>query len=202
MSRNELYESLRSLYALYGAPWDEVNLFGVRNPADQKLDVFNDWLGIADREGNVRVFKGTTDPGKSATRDTAGGAAHLCLGYHPDLWVVDTHSPSKPAFAHEAFCSRQHLGCARQRIWRDRDRNYRQDPADPVQFDYFFINLHRASIRGSEHIGPYGEGCQVLSRPDDLAEMLGMAKATRRYQELGQRATFAYFLFDTTQLAV
>ncbi|HOO52478.1 MAG TPA: hypothetical protein PLK94_14470 [Alphaproteobacteria bacterium] len=171
-------------YMRRGVEIGPFNLFGIRYSENQKADVFNDIIGcIAD--GILYYFDGTTDPGRRATENRSNGAAHLCLGYHPDIWHIGIHGKKNPAFAHEAFV--QTAGPVT--IWRDKNRNYEQDDFDMIEKGYFGINLHRASIHGSDVIGPYSEGCQVTSEPDSLEMLLNLAK------ESGEKK-FSYMLFD------
>ncbi|HOW81358.1 MAG TPA: hypothetical protein PK573_02255 [Spirochaetota bacterium] len=187
---NIILSELRRAYVRRGGSWNKINIFGIQNEGDQALDSFNDLIGF-ECDGSVRVFPGTTDPGIEATEKKSGGAAHLCLGYHRDIWMIGIHAKSNQAFAHEAFIQTGNEVV----IWRDRDRDGVQDETDPVERGYFGINLHRASIHGSKIIGAYSYGCQVLQNPADLQIILSIAKQT------GQR-TFSYMLFDRDEFYI
>lgn len=168
---------LHELYTAKKAVPREVNLFGLRDPSRQKDDVFNDRFGIWIPNRNlIMLTTATTDPGIKATNENEGGAAHLDAGYHPMIWVVDTHAADIPSFAHKAFCSRQSKGCLPTRIWRDRDRDTVLTDKDVFQTGYFGINGHRASaLRDEKTIGLYSYGCQVAQHKDDFEEILKAA---------------------------
>ena len=185
---------LKKQYARRGALWLPVNIFGIRFEENQKLDVFNDWLGIAtDKE--IHLAKGTTDPGIEATKENKQGAAHLCLGFHRDIWAIDTHAANNPKFAHKAFCQRPELGTKPCLIWRDKNRDGTLDDNEPIVSGYFGINMHRASIYGSSKIGSYSWGCQVHQHPDSLALFLGIA-------EKSGMKLFSYMLFDKSEVDI
>lgn len=181
-------EKLQKLYLKKGIKWDKVNIFGIRFEENQELDTFNDVLGIA-TNNDIQLAEGTTDPGWQATKNRIGGAAHLCLGHHKDIWLIDKHAKGR-SFEHEAFC--QYAGSVT--IWRDIDKDSWFSHNDSVESGYFGINMHRASIRGSEHIGPYGAGCQVHKNPETLKIFLDIAKKS------GQKV-FSYTLFDKKEIA-
>jgi hypothetical protein len=182
-------EELKQAYEKQGGEWELFNIFGIRTEEEQEEDIFNDFIGVA-TDSVILIFPGTTDPGWKATEEHEGGAAHLCLGFHQDIWMIGIHAKSTP-FAHEAF---RQIG-NKVKIWRDANRDGTYEGGEPIQTGYFGINLHRASIHGSELIGPYGEGCQVLKNPDDLKTILDMAKVS------GLRK-FSYMLFDRSQITI
>lgn len=184
-------KKLKDLYMKKGAPWDVFNLFGIRFEENQKKDVFNDYIGFA-TDLAINWFPGTTDPGREATEKKEGGAAHLCLGYHKNLWEIGMHprtlTEQNKAFRHKAFV--QASPCL---IWRDKDRDGVKDAGDPVVRGIFGINLHRASIKGSALIGPYSYGCQVCQLPGSLDILLHNA-------EKSGLKLFSYMLLDKSEV--
>ena len=195
--RDEWNETLLpTMFAERGIPVKKVNPFGLRDESGQKDDVFNDWFGIwVPEEGAVYLSVATTDPGIEATKNKEGGAAHLCLGHHPDIWIIDTHAANVPAFAHLAFCSREEAGCKPTKIWRDVDRDTVKSKKDREEKGFFGINGHRAS-RYSDlpHIGPYSYGCQVVQHRDDFDVMLSIA------QRIMGKGLISYTLFPKEEL--
>jgi hypothetical protein len=187
-------QELKNQYARHGAIWLPVNLFGIRHEENQKLDIFNDFLGIA-TDTEIHIVDGTTDPGRDATEHKAGGAAHLCLGFHKDIWAIDIHAANNPIFAHKAFCQRPALGTKPCKIFRDVNKDGDFDAGEPVQEGYFGINQHRASIHGSQHIGAYGAGCQVHQQPGTLSLFLEIA-------EKSGMKLFSYMLFDKSEIKI
>lgn len=171
--RPDLSEKLAALYASKKAIPREVNPFGLRDPDRQTDDVFNDYFGVwIPGRGEILLSASTTDPGIKATREKEGGAAHLAAGYHPRIWVMDTHAADIPSFAHMAFCSRQNKGCLPTRIWRDRDRDTQLGDRDVFETGYYGINGHRASVQRDEKtIGLYSFGCQVTQNAKDFEEI-------------------------------
>ena len=53
---DDLYSLVKSLYFEHGAPWREVNIFGLRDVGLMSKDVFNDYIGIA-IDGKVHLFE-------------------------------------------------------------------------------------------------------------------------------------------------
>lgn len=51
-------------------------------------------------------------------QDECNGAAHLCIGHHPNIWIIDIHAKGSPA-AHRALCQ---YGNA-VKIWRGVDKD-------------------------------------------------------------------------------
>jgi len=178
---------LKRQYVRRGIIWEPVNLFGVRYSENQKHDDFNDFLGIA-TNNTIKIYQGTTDPGWKSTTESTKGAAHLCLGYHQGIWAIGIHGKHNPIFAHEAFIQ---VG-GHVTIWRDSDRDGEQDNNEKILKGWFGLNMHRASIHGSDHIGPYSEGCQVHQDPESLNVFLEIAKKS-------ELKFFSYMLFDRTE---
>ena len=185
---------LKRIYEKYNAPLAEINLFGIRHNQDQNKDVWNDVLGLMEKD-TVVIWQGTTDPGKTATETKDGGAAHLCLGYHPDIWQVGIHAATNPAFAHRALVQTGNA-C---RIWRDVNRNYVDDD-NKIEEGYFGINFHRASVQKDlDTIGLYSFGCQVTRSHVDFERIMKVIMDSKTYKNNPQ-ARFSYLLISETEL--
>lgn len=160
--RNELLTQVLQIFKKYGAEHTPVKLLHVRDESNQTADAWNDYLIHLDKDNNVWVSLGTTDPGNHAYTAHPEGAAHMMLGFHKEIWVIDTHAANNPAFAHEALCSRPARGCNGIKYYRDANKNRIYDNADKVLNNFVGINCHRASkIQDVPKIGLYSEGCQV-----------------------------------------
>jgi hypothetical protein len=194
------YECIRSLYKQYGAIWDEINIFGIRNEAGQNQDIFNDYIGLA-IDGRVYIYKGTCDPGKYWTEqggccEDKQGVAHLCLGFHSKIWQVGVHLPNNPNVAHEALIQTGNV----VKIWRDENKDYDQDPTETVQVGYFGINCHRSNASGATpSIGLWSAGCQVFSGPQNFLTFMDIIKNSSSYIK-NNKYCFSYFLFDIKQI--
>jgi hypothetical protein len=194
------YEYLQSLYKQYGATWNEVNIFGIRNEVDQDKDIFNDYIGLA-INNEIYLYKGTCDPGKYWTEQGGAntdksGVAHLCLGFHSGIWQVGIHLPNNPNVAHEALIQTGNT----VKIWRDKNKNYTQDSNDVVQKGYFGINCHRSNAIGATpNIGLWSAGCQVFSGSKNFQQFMDFIKNSQSYIQ-NNKYCFSYFLFDIKQI--
>lgn len=173
---------LKRLYQSHGAPWEGINIFGIRNEKDQEKSVWNDTLGLATNEC-IYIFKGTTDPGSWWTRNHKQGVDHLATGYHPDLWKLGQHK------GYPAFVQAGNL----VRVWRDENRNYIRDNSESFfKRRWWGINGHRARPKDRKHIkhiGKYSAGCQVWY---DTREF----KSCRKIAEDSGQEYFSYLLMD------
>lgn len=188
------YNALRTLYLKYGAPWEDVNIFGIRDEMGQEKDLFNDFIGVAYDAGKVKFYVGTCDPGAYWTKvggynPDKKGAAHICLGYHRDTYQVGYHRTQEALVQTGAPI----------RIWRDKNRNYIQDGSEVVESGFYAVNIHTTTHKPPV-IGQWSAGCQVIQKPDDLAELLTIVKSSEKYLKKGVRAKFSYFLFSMDQL--
>lgn len=175
--RNDLLDIVQQKFATYGAENEPVKIIHIRNESDQLKDIWNDYLCFIDRDGNLWVSQGTTDPGVHAYVKHPRGAAHICIGFHVECWIIDIHAADNPRFAHEALCSRFTHGCKPIRYFRDNNRNRILDKEDTIFEDYVGLNCHRASSRQNvATIGLYGEGCQVRRNIDDHLHMMSQIK--------------------------
>ena len=202
IERNDLIPSVREAYRKYnGTIASDFNQIGVRFPSGPDSDTFNDFfLLYLPAEDRLFMYAGTTDPGKNATLKQPGGAAHLCEGFHPDMWVIDMHANDKPKFRHEAFCQRPQFGCKPVKIWRDRNRNGLEDEHVYETRNDIGLNKHRASaIRIVESIGDYSWACQVAQNVSDHEMELRIAKELDRYSKK-PRCLFSYLLCLNTDI--
>ena len=194
---------LKNLYAQYGVPWDEANIFGIRHEEDQQLDVFNDFIGIA-TDTEIKLFPGTVDPGKPwtlnpVTVEGITGAAHLCLGQHKNAWMIGIHAPNTN-FAHEGLIQ---IGNAVS-VWRDVNRDGFFEQGEPITKGYYGINIHRAYPPGSGAtplVGPYSAGCQVFQVAEDLGYVLNILKATNKYKK-DPKCLWSYMLFHKNAIQI
>ena len=194
-----IIEKLPALYSAKKVVPREVNLIGLRDPRFQMDDVFNDRFGIWVPKRDLLMFTtATTDPGKKATLDKEGGAAHLADGFHSMIWAVDYHAANLPDFKHLAFCSRREMGCKPTRIWRDRNRDTIRDVRDDEEIGYFGINGHRASVqRDVQGIGLYSYGCQVVRNAADFEKIRLIAAEVG-----GASYLYDYMIFTRDELWV
>lgn len=180
-------DQLKKLYEKHGGTWEKINLFGISDKDNQQADEFNDVLGC-EYNGQIYLSQGTTDPGWNATVKKDGGAAHVCDGFHKNIWTLGVIAPGKP-FEHECFTQYGD----KVKIWRDINRDGIWEKGEPFFSGYFGICRHRASNSPVEHIGPYSEGCQVHQVKESLLRELRFAKET------GQKF-FSYLLIDKSEV--
>ena len=173
--RDDLLPQLLALEKKYNVPELTILPFGIANDSEQSKDVWNDFLGL--RIGNaVFLADGTTNPGRNAHTRHPEGPAHMCIGYHHNIWVIDYHCPQNPAFSHLALCQRAKRGCGPIKFWRDVHHNYTYSPDCPLINSYdCCMNWHRASaIKEVLYIGDYSDGCQVKRNIKDHEAMMSM----------------------------
>lgn len=192
-------DAVKKIFEDGGGEWGEVNLFGLRNEADQQSDLFNDFIGVCAGDA-VRIYAGTTDPGAWWTKNPitaagATGAAHLCEGFHKNAWRVGVHAQGTP-FAHEALVQTGY----KVKIWRDVDKDYEMGEKDLVQEGYFGINIHRAGLNDPTKIGKYSAGCQVVRHHKDFEELLEIVKASETFKKNKAGARFSYLLLNIKSL--
>ena len=74
--------------------------------------------------------------------------------------------------------------CLRQyqpiKFWRDRNFDDKADYIGEVHKDLIFVNIHRASIRGSIKVDRYSAGCIVICRPRPIRRFYGVGTQTNR----------------------
>lgn len=188
----------KKLYDKFGGTWGEINIFGIRNEENAEKDQFNDLICIA-TDDLIHQYQGTTDPSvywtkNPMTAEGFTGAAHVCEGWHQNIWRVGIHAKGTN-FAHEALIQTGN----KIRIWRDVDKDFTEDEGEPIQSGYYGINCHRASSQLTEVIGYYSAGCQVIQRIGDFLEFMGIIKGSDVYLANPQ-ARFSYLLVNKNQM--
>ena len=188
----KFYTIIKKLYLQHGIQPTDFNLFGIRNAYNQVQDSFNDYIGFfTDFESEIFLYKGTTDPGVWWTTNPSNvsGTAHLCLGYHKDIWVIEKHQG-----LYTALCNR--WNCNPTRIWRDTNKDIKYNQvSDKLETGRFGINLHRAAaLQNIEKIGKYSAGCQVIQKAEDFNVIIKRAIDS-------EQKKFSYFLFDKSQVS-
>lgn len=180
---------MKDLYFKHGVQIKPFNIFGIRDERYQESDIWNDYIGYF-TNNDIRFFKATTDPGHYWTLKPLNrrGTAHLCLGWHKNIWKVDKHRGK-----YEALCNR--WGCGKTQIWRDFDKNTKVSiKKDKLYKGHYGINLHRANaLYYVNRIGRYSAGCQVLQKSYDFSILLENALNSGLKK-------FSYFLFDKSQI--
>lgn len=204
VKRNDLIDTIKNCYFKYNGIIDsEFNLFGIIDETNQDQDIWNDYIGCYKPNTNeLFLSNATCNPGKSCTLNKEGGAAHLCVGFHKNGWVIEIHKKSSPSFAHEAFCQRPEYNTLPIKIWRDINKNYIFDKSiDYTQVgNWFGINIHRASIlQDVPKIGDYSWGCQVFNNHADLEQYLIWAKDTQKYKN-NNKCLFSYLLINKNDI--
>jgi hypothetical protein len=162
--RNDLLPIILEKFEEIGieAKNEPVKIFHIRDESMQRYDVWNDKLCFIDNSNNVWISKGTTDPGSNSYHRHPEGSAHICLGWHRKVWVIDIHARSNKLFAHEALCNRPERGCRSISYFRDQNKNRIFDSSDIKLYNFVGLNCHRASaIKDAAYIGDYSDGCQV-----------------------------------------
>ena len=195
---NYMIPFIEKMYEKHGMPIDpEFNQIGIRNPADKNLDVLNDtFLLYLPSKKIIYAYPGTTDPGKNATSTKDGGAANLCEGAWPDMWVLDMHAPNIPSFKHMAFCQRPQYGCKKVKIWRDRNRNFTDDDNSYEMRNDIGLNKHRAAKHSLiKVIGDYSWACQVARNVQDHEQEVAIAQQLSSFKKNRWR-TFSYLLIN------
>ena len=116
-----LYEYIQNYYARNGYPWEEINIFGIRDESNMDKDVVNDWICIADSKSKIVYrFRGSTDPGVYYTKNLFSrgleGVAHIAMGHHPKVYMVGLHRGKYQALIQTG---------AKITVWRDVDKDFK-----------------------------------------------------------------------------
>ena len=201
LQRNDLIIRLHTLLQTHDADIDEVNIFGIRREGTTSLDdVFDDILGL-NINGNLFLFRGTTDPGKAFTIDPftvdgVTGAAHVVPGYYPNLWQIGLHGDKANPFSHEALIQWGN----KITVERDTDRSGTIEETEPVQTGYYGIDFHRAHpVSAVDIVGRYSAGCQVMRNPDEFAFFMNLVKNSKKYKR-NSSARFSYLLMTQSDM--
>jgi hypothetical protein len=180
---------IKNLYIKHGVELKPFNIFGIRNKSKQLADDWNDIIGFFTNT-KIQFFTGTTDPGKHYTLNPMNrkGTAHLCLGYHENIWMFGMHRGR-----YKAFCNTWR--CNKTKVWRDIDADGEFNNNNEKKYSgHFGINLHRARSSGlAFKVGRYSAGCQVVRSPERFKMMIEEGKKS------GMKK-FSYFLFDYKQI--
>lgn len=181
-------EKMKRIYLENGGIWDKsLNIFGIRNTENVNLDRFNDTI-VLFYKGNFYKYNATVDPSlywsKPENRKKGGmdkgGAAHLILGYHKNIWKIGRHRNKYKALVQNASVT----------LWRDKNANMKHDYNDYFQTGKFGINLHHAY--NAKKIGIHGAGCQVIQKRKEFDSFLKMIIESKK-------KTFSYLLIDKKQ---
>jgi hypothetical protein len=161
----------------------DFNIFGIRNVEDMDKGIWNDYIGYF-TEYDFKIYNGTTDPGVYYTKNrmNSKGCAHLVLGYHEDIWLIDLHRGK-----YDAMCNRYPTKPVK--VWRDNNEDFENNEWIE-EVGHFGINLHRASrLKIMDRIWKYSAGCQVIQDPNDFDEFMFVAKAS-------EMKFFSYLLLE------
>lgn len=193
---NLTYDSVGRMYAdkgfrFYDSGKFNVNIFGIRK--DLTVDLFNDIIGIAYRDGKnnpvLKAYKGTTEPGLYYLKNKLGnvkGTFILMPGYYPKCWKSGKHKGEYSALVQSA------PGVFKG--WRDSDADGQLDMTGTIYTDVSGLNLHTTShIRGyAAKVGAYSASCQVVQYTKDHLELMGIVDQSKDiYGD-----SFSYALFD------
>jgi hypothetical protein len=196
---NITVQKLKRLYDKYEGVWNsDLSVFAFRDDDASTHDTFNDWVGIClENQNKIFVYPGTTDPGtyytvNPFTVEGITGAAHLLDGWHDSIWQVGIHMPGRP-FAHEALIQTGNAAA----VWRDVNKDYRQESDEPVQTGYFGIDLHHAHpSQIVKSVGQYSAGCQVIQSPTDFLKFMAALKSTVGFQK-NNKIRVSYMLINS-----
>lgn len=138
---------------------------------------FDDTLAVFGTE--LHAWPGTVDPGRTYTERplNAQGAAHLRNG----VWLF------KPGL-HRGLPALVQAGPVT--VQRDRDRDGKAEPGEPIQTGYFGIEIHR--MGNGPTVNDWSAGCSGMHVPA-FEEFWAFVKAS------GQ-GTFRYWLLDGSAL--
>ena len=160
----------------------DLNIIAVRN-LENNPNVFDDKLHVCyllGGEWKEHIFQVTTDPGRFYLEDESyRDGKGVAVIYHPQqargAYKIGLHGGK-----YEALRQWQPI-----KFWRDRNFDDKADYAGEVHKDLIYVNIHRASIKGSTQIGRYSAGCIVFSDPKEFDIFMGLAK--KQISSLGYR---------------
>lgn len=186
---------LKEYYKEHGYRIQEINPFGIRNKLDMGKGLINDIIGLWTKD-KIYIAKGTTDPGIYYTENPMNkeGTLHLCLGHHQKMYRVKKHRDQ-----YKALCN--DWTCKKQRVWRDKDKNFIYSKNDKPDLGHFGANLHRMGGRDKyEKIGKYSAGCQVIESKSDFDEYMNIVMNSKMYKGTKLITYFDYMLFDINEV--
>ena len=160
----------------------DLNIIAVRN-LQNNPNVFDDKLHVCflkNGEWQERIYQVTTDPGRFYLEDpTYRDGQGVAVIYHPQqargAYKIGLHGGKYE-------CLRQ---CQPIKFWRDRNFNNKADYIGDVHKDLIYVNIHRASIKGSTKVERYSAGCIVFSDPDQYEDFMELAH--KQIESLGYR---------------
>lgn len=168
------------------------NLFGIRNRASDKVDEFNDVLGVAYRDTfgneNLLLHPGTTKPGlywlKAGKMGSDKGTFILMPGQYRGCWMLGEHK-GYPALVQK--------GMGIFKGWRDNDQDGVFDYSGQIFDDVTGLNSHRTGeFSDAEKVGPYSAGCQVRQVKNEHEMMLEVVQCSLGYYP----NSFSYTLLE------
>lgn len=172
-------------------PDGQLGLLGVRGaiPVDQnrlrpvvnRHDYYDD--AIVTFGVSLQAFRASVDPGRTYTVAPLNkdGAANLQNG----LWRYQLGYHK----GHEAL-----VQAAAVKVTRDKDRDGKPEPGEPVEIGHFGINIHAGGL--NEKVGPHSAGCQVIHGGWEGAawlKFMSIIKANRQQ-------FYQYWLIDAKHL--
>ena len=145
-----------------------LNIIGVRSDI-AKANKFDDSMYVvyrnSSREGEVRLYRITTDPGTYYLKNpmNVNGTAIVVPGQYRSAYKRGTHYP------YEALVQR---GKNPIKIYRDRDKDeiLDMDP-DTIIEGHFGINIHKAGT-DSSIVHKWSAGCQVFKTSSDFNDFM------------------------------
>lgn len=183
-------EYARLGYVFFEEGDHNLNIFGIRRKTTEhnQETVFDDVIGVVYKTGGrwrTKIWRGTTDPGKTQKKVNAKGKAKLIPGQHKGIWQIGTH---------KGYAALSQIG-APVSVYRLQAKDeFQLVETTPVDRGWFGINLHRAARdKVLEDVKDYSAGCQVLQLRGDFLELMHLA---RTQVELNPKWTkFSYTLF-------
>lgn len=178
----QLINEIKNIYMQHGIPFENFNIFGIRNTSNSTEDLYNDFIGIITND-QIHIYKGTTDPGVFYTKNPLNkkGAAHLCLGYHKNIWIIGKHANKYDALVQRG---------GKVKIWRDANKDFENND-NIIENGFFGINCHHGYSTNS--IGKMSAGCQVIQDKNEFKEFLSLCKQSNKKK-------FSYFLFLKSEI--
>jgi len=173
LTENKDIELIEELYRVNGGELENINEFGIRNPAKKSLSVWNDVIGMYDRSEKMIFLKeATTDPSRWWTLNHRKGVDNLTEGFHNHIWALGKHR-GKLAFVQ---------GPRKITTIRDTNRNFEIDPGDEIVSDEAWWGIdHHTTYRPVKTLGIIGKasaGCQVDKHWIEFEHTRDIAKAS------------------------
>lgn len=166
-----------------------INIFGIRMKTD--ADDFDDYIGIAFRDGNlkqiVEIWPATTDPGRYWLNHPLNkkGTFIMVPGQYPGLWRIGKHQ-----WKYTALIQKGNVKGFRD---NDMDNEHDLDPSTIEEGKYFGINCHRSNPKSESYIiNKWSAGCQVFKKVGDFNKLMPIVhKSSKKYGN-----SFTYTLLE------